>query len=312
METIYPDEAGFSGFYGVGFRKNPLAPNATQRVGTVVMKRTYTINGDLLQPDSGGEGVRLGDVTSDHTIGGTPVKIVTRESDIAPYKPEADLIVLGFYQNDNGGEIRVRNEATAVEQLWLQRAQNSDMSDDPDTQQNLFGWEQRALIPRSLGAGCQQGSTRRVNDAGTFSSDPHDYPSLWPVPVGQPMRDPLHAVGFSNRFFNAYRRCWKRIAGSFPYFSGSHRITVKRTWTGDSETVQFMLPDEPLGARFYYYCGHGPDRDSRWCEQELSLVKDTVVVEPDSQRIYVLWRGVWDFDAWPMDRYRRLTVELEN
>jgi hypothetical protein len=312
METIYPKEAGFSGFYGVGFRKNPSMVSTTQRVGTVVMKRTYTINGDLLQPDSGGEGVRLGDVTSDHTIGGTPVKIVTRESDIAPYKPEADLIVLGFYQNGywdedgnwkdfgNGGEVMLRNETTLVEQLWLQREQNSDMSGDPDTQTNLFGWEQRALSPD------------RSADAGTFSSKEEDYPSLWPVPAGQTMRDPLHAAGFNNRFYNAYRRSWKRLAGNFPYFSGRHRITVKRTWPGNSATVQFILPDEQLNARFYYYCGHGPDRDSRWCEQELSLVKDTVVAEPDSQRVYVLWRGVWDFDAWPIDRYRRLTVKLES
>ena len=36
---------------------------------------------------------------------------------------------------------------------------------------------------------------------------------------------------------------------------------------------------------------------------------DTLVIEPDEDRCYVVWRGVWQYDEFPEDTYRRLVVE---
>jgi hypothetical protein len=37
---------------------------------------------------------------------------------------------------------------------------------------------------------------------------------------------------------------------------------------------------------------------------------DTLVVEPESNRCYAVWRGVWDFEEVPVEAYRRLIVEV--
>lgn len=42
METIFPTETGFQGFFMIGFRKSG---GVTQRTGTVILKRTYDIDG---------------------------------------------------------------------------------------------------------------------------------------------------------------------------------------------------------------------------------------------------------------------------
>lgn len=44
METMFPEDAGFAGAFLIGFRKFPDGSATTQRTGTAVLKRTYTID----------------------------------------------------------------------------------------------------------------------------------------------------------------------------------------------------------------------------------------------------------------------------
>ncbi len=43
METVFPTDTGYAGFFLVGFRKDSAEPPQTQRVGTAVLKRAYDI-----------------------------------------------------------------------------------------------------------------------------------------------------------------------------------------------------------------------------------------------------------------------------
>jgi len=310
MDTIFPQADGFSGIFLVGFRKHPAAPASTQRIGTVVVKRSYTISGGLLLADPGGESLRLGDergITTTIELDGDDleVELVTHESDIAPYKPGADLFVKGFVADPADPA-----SVSVAGSVWLARpaAAGCLEAEDVEVNHNLFGWEQRGFAARLADVGTNPRDPAKQG----FSDHLDDYPAQWPVPPAPPFRDPLNGNGFSNRFYNAYRRCFKVPGGSFPYFQDGWEIRVQRDPGGASEAqTVFSLPDDELSARYFFYCGHGPDRASRWCDAPITLVKDTLVVEPGQQRAYLLWRGVWDFDNQPEDRYRRLEVTLE-
>lgn len=424
METIFPDATGYAGFFAVGFRKDPLSPTETQRVGTVMLKRTYSVqpdfnpalgtltpaeeplpvfdqdqpdmpeqsgnlveNGDfegedisMWHPQSGvtvarvaepgGSGEFMLRVTGDanetvtqtlsmpeplaghkfsltfaakadaganatvelragattlctvnaalttslawfeaagrwpDATGASDVDVVLRtastagrtvfyddvsvfsmtrfEHDLAPFKPEGDVAVLDFLDVTGVTRFQVRQPGQ-LWQTWLQRTVSGSDFD-------MFGWASRS----------KDGAGSRKEDAGTFPDDPNVYPLADPLPSD-----------FNNRFYNGYDRA-ARAAGDFtalPYFSPGDQVRVRRP--GPSNDYGFTLGNEAVTARFYYYRGTGSDEERFWRSQSVTLHLDTLVIEPESDRCYAVWRGVWDFDGYADDVYRRLVVEVD-
>jgi len=455
METIFPEETGYAGFFLVGFRKDPAQPARTQRVGTVILKRTYDItpalnpvqgrvtpaanpfpvfdqdvaenlvlNGNmeasqkafgegesetlpaawkaetgaelLLVKDQGRGGTKdtglqvtgvansrvVQVISLDEPVGGrgfslslwakadantnannvrleadgsaicninlalTPVyninsrftatgtwpagvtatemQVVLRmatmatnavrtvfyddvevsernyktkvdvaalryESDLAPFKPEGDVVVLDFADQAGLNQVYVNGS------VWMGRTVsiNGDGRDKA-----LFGWASRS----------EDGVNSRKSDAGTFSADPNAYPPEWPVV--DPVRDPLPpgppASGrFNNRFYNGYRRDSQQLP-DLPYLLPAAQVLIQRQ--GPSNDYGFTLGGETVTAQARYYRGYGPDDERYWRSENVPMHADTLVVEPEKNRCYVVWRGVWDFDAYPEDVYRQLVV----
>ncbi len=307
MELVSPSLPGLSALYLEGHRRTPPGSpdDPVERVGCALVKRAYRIESGALVPDPDGEGLRLADefqVTgsqeSEHLteeVDGVEqplvveVRRVLREADLAPFKPEGDLVVLGFHAPGAGGEARVGGN------LWLRRLPLSDDPADPDTVDNLFGWEPRE-------------SASRQADGAPSPDDLPEYPAgVWLPPA-------LPALpGFRNRFFNAYRRGFRAPAFSaLPWFGPDATI---RIMGGDgTEVVEFSLGSERVSGTIHWWCERGPDRQAFWCDHPLGdFASDTLVVEPDQGRASRLWRGVWRLDgedAPPRQTHRRLTVQV--
>ncbi|MCP4709351.1 MAG: DUF2169 domain-containing protein, partial [Planctomycetes bacterium] len=56
----------------------------------------------------------------------------------------------------------------------------------------------------------------------------------------------------------------------------------------------------------------GPDDDTAWIKQSVTMNPDTLVIEPEIDRCWIVWRGVWPFDNHNEDAYRRLKVEASD
>ncbi|MCB8952949.1 MAG: DUF2169 domain-containing protein [Ardenticatenales bacterium] len=196
------------------------------------------------------------------------------EHDLAPDKPAADLIVLGFATVT--GLCRLLVDGTA------RLSRNVTSSD----QKALFGWEPRVNSPREA-------------EAGGFTDDPNNLPPEWPIT--NPARDPLPAA-FNNRFYNGYRR---DAGAPPPHPPAAAHIQIERDGTMDYD---FTLPGETINATLYTHTGDRPDAANRWHRQPIPMTLDTLVIEPDDDRCTCVWRGLWDYDAHPPDAYRRLLV----
>lgn len=431
METVFPTDEGFAGFFLVGFRKDPDPPGHTQRVGAVILKRTYDIhsadenppNGTLTpaaeplpvfvqdQPDmleqignlvvngdfetvddlgnltgwqpeatvvsmqvedseddtnhfmqvTGEAGKQVAQtITLPETLAGhkftlifsakadesttvvawleasgqricqisetletdmktfaaagkwgnsvtaTEMQVVLQtaaddghkvfyddvnvfsmvryEHDLAPYKPDGDIIVLDFV--DVFGQCSVKVDG----QEWLRRTLGSNEFE-------MFGWASRS-----------KDGSERASEAGTFSDDPNAYPPEWPV--SNPLKDPL-PPDFNNRFYNGYHREARNNAGwsERPHLTAAVPILIQRP--GTDNNYGFRLGNEIVSARYYYYTGTGPDEERRWQSKDIDEIYfDTLVIEPDQNRCYAVWRGVWDFDERSEDAYRRLVVSV--
>ena len=289
METIFPTDTGFEGFFVVGFRKYPDGSGQTQRTGTVILKRTYDIDpvSGTLAPCAEPLPVFTQDVQFEESGNLTEddVTALRYEHDLAPCKPEGDVIVLGFTGIEGTNLVRVNSD------IWLQR----DVSLNGNGRDKaLFGWEPRVHSDREV-------------LAGKFSEDPNDYPPEWPVT--QPGRDPL-PDNFQNVFYNGYLRSAAQQAAAipFPHLPADAQITIERGDT-DVDLYGFTLANEVVTARYFYYSGTGLDRENRWQGRDVPVNLDTLVIEPEEDRCYAVWRGVWDFDEHSEDAYRRLVVE---
>jgi hypothetical protein len=219
----------------------------------------------------------------DHVSEWDPDHVLRCESDLVPYKPQSDIIVSGFTGVAGPCEVQVNGQSL----LW--RVCRAD-------EKSLFGWEPRVNADENK-------RHRRHNSRGTFSDNPDDYPPEWPVI--HPARDPLPA-GFDNRYFNGYLR---DVDGSMPaYLSSDARISILRNGSLD---YAFSLAGERYDAAYYVLAGpDAKDSEAHWQRHALALNLDTLVVEPDNDTCYAVWRGAWDFDAHADGDYRKLEIKL--
>jgi len=291
MKTNFPTATGFSGQYIVGNRKDPLTINA-QLMGSFVLKRAYKIMGNTLVPDAASADLRIKDEVSEDAS--LPITFTTFENDLAVFKPKADLVVRGFYASGEHCDVYV-TENGGVPDLWFHRdgvpaelTFGDDTTPDLDALENMFGWQQRQIGSRHLN--------------GEISTNPAD-------PLGEDLSDVTFGYSnFNNLFFNFYRRDFS--VGGFPkaeFLPGS-LIEIHR----DDEIVNFSLGNEQVSAKLFIYDGKSPDKKRYWCAKNVVDVRlDTLIVSPQEFSVYVLWRGTWDFESYPADRYRMLDVKVE-
>jgi hypothetical protein len=273
METIFPTHDGYSGIFIRGLRRN--AATGTENVGAAIVKRSFTVSGGALNPDPGGEEILVADsidAGDDH---------VTQESDLVPRKHHGDVIVLGHHGGDNGGRVEI--DQGLGFRRWLRRNAVANDGDDPDTGQNLFGWHPR-------------GVTSRIEQARPAFDD-YD-----------------HSVENRNidRFYNAHRR--EVTGNNFFVNERNHTnaatVEISQDPTGATVTYSFVYDFPALTARYFAYCGCGPDREAYWGPVELgALALDTLVIRPDLNTVSAVWRTSWPWDQVPQDAYRRLVVE---
>jgi hypothetical protein len=137
--------------------------------------------------------------------------------------------------------------------------------------------------------------TPRAGDGGDFSVRTQKLPDV-----------------FDNRYFNGYRRD-RRQGSSVPYPPAGATIAILRE---DGATFGFRLPASAPLLRHDWYVGHGKDDPALWLRRDVPLALDTLVVEPDSNHAYAVWRAAWPkaFDpgggAIPEAANRRVVVTL--
>jgi hypothetical protein len=221
-----------------------------------------------------------------------PDYVLRCESDLVPYKPQSDIIVSGFARDS--GTYRVVVQGDGYTQTVLERGCRAD-------EKALFGWEPRATVDtvNSEVRLLYRGHSQEI----TFS---RDGPPEWPATT--PEKDPL-PDGFDNAFFNGYLR----VGDAPAYLSSDARISVMRKDSADNYSViyAFSLAGERFDAAYYVLAG--PDaRDSEafWKRHALEMNLDTLVIEPDNDTCYAVWRGVWDFDQHADGDYRKIEIVL--
>ena len=225
----------------------------------------------LRAPENAGRTVHYDDVAVIH---------VAYEHDLAADKAGADPIVLPRL---NFVPDRLLVDGTTVLRCPA----------DETGELRTFGWERRDVGLRKADA--------------PFPEDPNAYPLDPPLPAA-----------FDNRFYNGYRRDPRRFAvdpTALPttsppapaYLDPGSVVRLTRTGRPD---YGFRLGNEQLSARYQFYSGIGADAEARWQIRDVPMRLDTLVLEPDDDRCYAVWRGVWEFDVQAEDSYRRLTVSL--
>lgn len=197
------------------------------------------------------------------------VQSIVYEHDLAPFKPEGDIFIL-ISSTPDPISVMVDTEE------WLRSLTL------PPNDLNVFGWEVRGQNPRKA--------------EGAFPDDKNAYPLPGPLPDD-----------FDNLYYNGYRRNARAAALSqLPYLPATAAIVVERD---GGDIYSFILNGETITAHYEYYSGLGLDKESRWQKRTIEINLDTLVIEPDENRCYVIWRGVWNFDDQTEDSYRRLVVE---
>jgi len=194
-----------------------------------------------------------------------PATTLLYEHDLAPFKPEGDVIVLGYADVVNTNRVEVDDV------FWF----NRNITSGTPPEKALFGWEPRVNEPRK-------------KEAGIYDPPPDD----------------VLPTGFVNLFYNGHRRDAKKL-DPLPYLPAAADIEIERNGTVD---YRFELRGDTAIATYYTYDGAGADQESNWQSHNVTMNLDTLVLEPEKNRCYLVWRGVWPFDDHGEGDYRRLLV----
>ena len=196
------------------------------------------------------------------------VTTVDYESDLVPFKPQADLIVICDapplpIDISVAGTVRMSQQALPRELTGL-------------------AWEDRMDTPRE-------------GEGGDFTT------------MTQPLPD-----AFQNSYYNGHRRN-RRQGGSVPYPQPGQAITLTREGGG---VYAFTLPTPGPSLRHEWLAG-GQDDPALWHRRDVAMVLDTLVIEPDRNHAYAVWRAAWPVALDPgtgplaLDMNRRATVLWE-
>jgi hypothetical protein len=295
MRIELPQTRPYAALFAVGSR---LSAGAVQEIGSIIVKAGYR-----LTPSGGADThVMLPDpdpalsalVMADEGAAGADGFDVTREADVAAWKPTADIVVEGLLTGltVSGAEVTVDGIT------WLTRTE----PDPPlpafhlaDRRRNLFGYQPRSLTPRREEAG-----------------DPLAAPVPDPVePEDFPLRDTTllgDITGYQDRFLNFHRRGggFAAAAAISEALVAGQRVTVGKA---GADALSVILTHPPLAACYRTWCGSGPDRAPYWTRVGLGDMRaDTLILRPDQGRAEVIWRSIWPWADAPKDTYRAVRV----
>ena len=305
MKIELPDTRPYGAMFAIG---NRLSGGAVQEIGSLIVKAGYILAASggadthrmATDPDPAASALVLADSL------GADGMAVTREADIAPYKPLTDIVVEGFLAGIGPSGEEVRIDGT----LWLSRADdlNGDglvNNDDDagitplslaDRDRHLFGYQPRTVAPRSAEAG---------NPLAAPVPDPIE-------PNDFPLRDTTtldEINGYANRFLNFHRRGGGGFAASAAVsgaLTAGRRVTVRKA---DADAFSLTLSLPPLTALYRTYCGIGPDKPPHWTRIPLGAMRaDTLILRPDGGRAEVIWRSIWPWADHPAGSYRAIRV----
>jgi hypothetical protein len=289
MKIELPQTRSYGALFAVGQR---LWGAANQQIGSIIVKASYllTASGGPAafamnpNPDPAASAIVAADqgaLFDDHANG----MDVTREADIAPFKPLTDIVVEGF-----GSGLGVKGVELHVNgTLWLRRIEDIDglsAASLADRNRHLFGYQPRTEAPR----------------AGDAASDPNDKP-----------KSLAEFDTYSNRFLNFHRRGggFSASAAVADALSAGQTVTVHKVGPDDtlSDALSVTLSHPALTALYRTYCGSGPDQPPYWTRVRLGVMRaDTLILRPDAGLAEVIWRAVWPWADEPVERYRALRV----
>ena len=169
MNIELPQTRPYDGLFVLGSRLDD--GGGAEEIGAIIVKAGYLLTPSggadthLMEPDPDPAASAL--VVADEDIQGTHCSGVTREADLAPYKPLPDIVVECFLTglDATGAEVRVDGIT------WLTRTEPKPPLNALDLSErscNLFGYQPRSLPPRDGEAG---------------------------NPLAEPVRDRVHRVG---------------------------------------------------------------------------------------------------------------------
>lgn len=248
--------------------------------GAAILKAVYDLIADgsaprraVLRDDPAACKIATGDKGTEIVVGTNVVGFeLEEEADIALAKARCDLVVKGYLTFGAGGAVFVNAVRRSV------RAAISPVTGDMND--NLFGWHGRDERFRAWD-----------NDSN-----------------GNPVR-----IGTDAQINNFHRRSFGFTQPSpLSALPPAAVVTVHKTEAEDGDSYSFRLPADRFTARLRFASGHCPDKPGRWAiHGPLPMVADTMIADPDHDRLTLLWRVSWPWTAVRPDQLRRVDILRE-
>ena len=206
------------------------------------------------------------------------------EHDLVPYKPYADIILLGAAKPTSVGI-----QSLAVD---ISTGQHIVKTFNVDEQSKREQFPIKALL-----AWAPRGEGKRKDQAGQ-NLDKFD-PNIKALPDL-----------FDNQFYNGYDRTYDDVKSKgmpLAYLRDGTKLTIKSDFQllqGPAFPFTVQLPDTRPRATLTV-----TNNSRQEVNQDIPLVLDTVIIEPHLDRYLVLWRGTWPLDENYKNRYIQLTVQ---
>jgi hypothetical protein len=288
MQIEVPPEYPYPTMFLLGNRVD--SSGAPEPVGTVLVKGTFQ---NLDEPIAVAKERQVPIFVSDVPFL-VPNGDFEYEHDLVPFKPSADVIILGAAKPPD-------ESATNPTGIWyvvLKTSTGQQFEKKFDASQikrfptkTIFGWASR-------------GEGERLVQAGK------DLENFYPRDPPEPDYPPQRALpkDFKNHFYNGYDRTVFGISPHLEHLADGTGLTIcserRPPNTPASESFSVQLPTSRPTATLTVLI------DSNQKEiRPISLALDTVIIEPELDRYLVVWRGIWQWDDANRDRYLKLSIQ---